>query len=97
MAFDAFANEDRSGPAVYVLKQSGKPGRYKLLERFSYLDRTRPDFHFVVPRDSIFRRSNEEDVGREVGDVHGCPVRQRVITGESDDNRLPPERLVHET
>ena len=51
MAFDAFANEDRSGPAVYVLKQSGKPGRYKLLERFSYLDRTRPDFHFVVPRD----------------------------------------------
>ena len=25
--------------------------------------------HFVVPRDSIVRRSNEEDVGREIGDV----------------------------
>ena len=49
--------------------------------------------HFVVPRDSIFRRSNKEDVGRKVGDVDGCPVRQRVITRESADESGKSEAL----
>jgi hypothetical protein len=53
--------------------------------------------HFVVEGGRILRRSNEEDVGRKVRDVDGCPVGQRVITRESDDDRLPPERLIHDT
>jgi len=54
--------------------------------------------HFVVEGGCIFfRRSNEEDVGREIDDVNDCPVGQRVITGESDDDRLAPERLVQDT
>lgn len=51
----------------------------------------------VVEGGCIFRRSNEEDVGRKVRDVDGCPVGQRVITRERDDDRLPPQRLVHDT
>ena len=50
--------------------------------------------HFIVERDGILGGSNEEDVGRKVRDVDGCPVGQRVITGERNDDRLPPERLI---
>ena len=47
--------------------------------------------HLIVEGGGIFfRRSNEEDVGRKVCDVDGCPMGQRVIAGESDDDRLTP-------
>jgi hypothetical protein len=45
----------------------------------------------------FFRRSNEEDVGRKVGDVDDGAVRQQVITRESDDDRFARKCLAYDT
>ena len=53
--------------------------------------------HFVVEGSGLFRRRNEEDVGRKVRDGDGGPADERVIIRERDNDRFPPERLIHET